>query len=101
MSKHKKHPAADEPEETLPVEEPVAAPVPEPEPVPAPAPAPVPTGPRNWRVNFRSRDTGGIARAHPWLPLTLTVEGCVSADEARAKLLALFENAIFQIDPEV
>ena len=63
--------------------------------VEAPAPAA-----RNWRVNFRHTDTGGRARAHPWLPMTVVVQGCASAEEVRDRLRAMLAAAVFQIEPE-
>lgn len=61
---------------------------------------PAPAQPaRPYVVNFRHVDTAGRPRAHAWLPWTVVVEGCASAEDAKAKLLELVAAAVFQVEP--
>lgn len=62
-----------------------------------PVVAPVET-PGTYVVNFRGIDSEGGPRQHKWLPPTITIDGCVSSDDARSKLHELFDKAIFQIE---
>lgn len=65
---------------------------------PETAPAAVAERPGEYVVNFRQVDSGGKPRPHAWLPPTVTIAGCTSADDARAKLHELFDKAVFQIE---
>ncbi len=66
---------------------------------PPPAATEPPIVPRPFIVNFRHVDTGGRPRQHSWLPPTIVVDGCLSAEDAKRKVLEMVAAAVFQVEP--
>jgi hypothetical protein len=66
----------------------------------AEAPAPEELLPaQDFIVNFRRMDGAGRPMPHPWLPFTMLIGDCTSADEARKQVHQMVDEALYQIEP--